>query len=138
MVLATTRKYGKIGADIGQIYTAFLPDVFHSQTSLSFEVDYEGCESGTDDRSRGQAGQGLRVSDCSLRNWLQQFHDRIGNGFVMALMERMLGAGTRLRSWKPEVRPLSQIELDLAALVLDRIAGVLRSSVNAPAASRPS
>lgn len=129
--LGDNKKIGKIGADIGQIYTAFLPDVFHSQTSLSIEVDYEGCESGLMTDLVAKLGKDYAVSDCSLRNWCNNFMIGIGNGFVMALMERMLGAAPDT-IMEPEVRPLSQIELDLAALVLDRIAGVLRSSVNAP------
>ncbi|MDQ1185043.1 MULTISPECIES: FliM/FliN family flagellar motor switch protein [Agrobacterium] len=128
--LGDSKTVAKIGNEIGQVYGTFLPDVFHSQTSITIEVDYEACESGLMTDLIAKLGKDYAVADCSLRNWCNNFMIGVGNAFVMALMERMLGAAPDT-IMEPEVRPLSPIELDLAALILDRIAGVLRSAVNA-------
>src|SRR5690606_9935211 len=54
-----------------------------------------------------------------------------GNSFVIAVMERMLGAEP-LTIEQPFERPLSEIELDLAHMVIDKMSDVLRSGINAP------
>ncbi|MCM2456134.1 flagellar motor switch protein FliM [Rhizobium sp. CG4] len=121
----------KIGADVGHLYSEFLPDMFHSETGIPIEVDYIGCQSGLMTELVRGIGPEFAVADCSLRNWSPNFILACGNAFIMTLMERMLGALPETIS-EPEVRSLSQIELDLAALVIGRMAGVLRSGVNAP------
>ena len=128
--LGDSKTVTKIGNELGQVYGTFLPDVFHSQTAIAIEVDYQACESGLMTDLIAKLGKDYAVSDCSLRNWSSNFMIGVGNAFVMALMERMLGAAPDT-IMEPEVRALSPIELDLAALILDRIAGVLRSTVNA-------
>ncbi len=129
--LGDSKTIGKIGTDIGQLYSAFLPDIFHSETGISIDVEYAGCESGLMTDLIQKLSRDFAVADCSLRNWCSNFMLGIGNGFIMALMERMLGAAPDTIT-EPESRQLSQIELDLAALVLGRVGGVLRSAVNAP------
>lgn len=129
--LGDSKKVGKIGAEIGQIYSNFLPDIFHSETGIAIEVDYIGCQSGLMTDLIQQLGKDFAVADCSLRNWCPNFMLATGTAFIMALMERMLGAAPDT-IMEPEVRALSQIELDLAALVIGRVGDVLRSAVNAP------
>lgn len=134
--LGDSKTVGKIGADIGQLYCEFFPDIFHSETGIQVDVEYSGCESGLLTDLVRNIGQDFAVADCSLRNWCQNFIMATGNVFVMALMERMLGAMPET-IMEPEVRPLSQIELDLSALVLERMGGVLRSGVNAAGGFEP-
>lgn len=129
--LGDSKTIAKIGTDIGQLYSAFLPDLFHSETGISIDVEYVGSESGLMTDLIATLGKNFVVSDCSLRNWCGNFMMGAGNAFVMALMERMLGAAPD-NMMEPEIRQLSQIELDLAALVFGRIGSVLRSAVNAP------
>ncbi|MBO9655942.1 MAG: flagellar motor switch protein FliM [Agrobacterium tumefaciens] len=129
--LSDRRTIARIGADIGHLYSEFLPDIFHSETGIAIDVEYVGSESGLMTDLIANAGQNVSVADCSLRNWCPNFMMTVGNGFVIALMERMLGASPDTIG-EPDERSLSHIELDLAAMVLGRIAGVLRSGVNAP------
>lgn len=129
--LGDSKRIAKIGAEIGQIYSNFLPDIFHSETGIAIEVDYIGCQSGLMTDLIQQLGKEFAVADCSLRNWCPNFMLGTGTAFIMALMERMLGAAPET-IMEPEVRALSQIELDLAALVIGRVGDVLRSAVNAP------
>ncbi|HCD83930.1 MAG TPA: flagellar motor switch protein FliM, partial [Agrobacterium sp.] len=129
--LSDRKTIAKIGSDIGHLYGEFLPDIFHSETGIAIDVEYIGSESGLMTDLIANAGQNVSVADCSLRNWCPNFMMTVGNGFVIALMERMLGAAPETIG-EPDERSLSHIELDLAAMVLGRIAGVLRSGVNAP------
>lgn len=129
--LGDSKRIAKIGTEIGQIYSNFLPDTFHSETGIAIEVDYIGCQSGLMTDLIQQLGKEFAVADCSLRNWCPNFMLGTGTAFIMALMERMLGAAPET-IMEPEVRALSQIELDLAALVIGRVGDVLRSAVNAP------
>ncbi|WP_281039601.1 MULTISPECIES: FliM/FliN family flagellar motor switch protein [unclassified Rhizobium] len=129
--LSDRKTIAKVGSDIGHLYSEFLPDIFHSETGIAIDVEYIGSESGLMTDLIANLGQNVSVADCSLRNWCPNFMMAVGNGFVIALMERMLGAAADTIG-EPDERSLSHIELDLAAMVLGRIGGVLRSGVNAP------
>jgi flagellar motor switch protein FliM len=129
--LSDRKTIAKVGSDIGHLYSEFLPDIFHSETGIAIDVEYIGSESGLMTDLIANIGQNFSVADCSLRNWCPNFMMAVGNGFVIALMERMLGAAADTIG-EPDDRSLSHIELDLAAMVLGRIGGVLRSGVNAP------
>ncbi len=129
--LSDRKTVAKIGTDIGRLYSEFLPDIFHSETGIAIEVEYVGSESGLMTDLIANVGENFSVADCSLRNWCPNFMMALGNGFVIALMERMLGAAPDTIG-EPDERSLSHIEIDLAAMVMGRIAGVLRSGVNAP------
>ena len=129
--LSDRKTIARIGSDIGHLYSEFLPDIFHSETGIAIDVEYIGSESGLMTDLIANIGGNFSVADCSLRNWCPNFMMAVGNGFVIALMERMLGAAADTIG-EPDERSLSHIELDLAAMVLGRIGGVLRSGVNAP------
>ncbi len=129
--LSDRKTIAKVGSDIGHLYSEFLPDIFHSETGIAIDVEYIGSELGLMTDLIANIGGNFSVADCSLRNWCPNFMMAVGNGFVIALMERMLGAAADTIG-EPDERSLSHIELDLAAMVLGRIGGVLRSGVNAP------
>ncbi|WP_440412184.1 FliM/FliN family flagellar motor switch protein [Neorhizobium petrolearium] len=120
-----------ISSEFAQLYIEFLPDVFHSETGIRIGVSYVSCTSGLMNDLIADLGDGFALSDGSLRNWSPNFVLACGNGFVIALMELMLGAAADTVT-QPIDRPLSDIELDLAVMVFERIANVLRSGVNAP------
>ncbi len=119
----------KISAEFAQLYTEFLPDIFHSETGIKIGVSYVSCTSGLMNDLVGDLGDGFALSDGSLRNWSPNFVLGCGNTFVIALMEMMLGAAPET-ILQPIERPLSDIELDLAVMVFEKIASVLRSGVN--------
>jgi flagellar motor switch protein FliM len=126
----------KISTDFGLLYTEFLPDVFQSETGIDITVSYAGCTSGLMADLIRDLGEGFCLVDGSLRNWSPNFVLACGNSFPIALMERMLGAEPA-SILQPIERPLSDIELDLATMVFDRIGNVLRSGVNAPGGFEP-
>ncbi|MFN3635234.1 MAG: FliM/FliN family flagellar motor switch protein [Rhizobium rhizophilum] len=126
----------KLCADFGQLYIEFLPDVFHSETGLTMQVHYNGHESGLMTDLVADLGDNVSLANGQLRNWSPNFVLACGNSFVITLMENLLGALPETIQ-EPIERPLSQIELDLAVMVYDKIANVLRSGVNAPGGFEP-
>lgn len=129
--LGDRRSLEKICADFGQLYSEFLPDVLHSETGLPVEVMYINHDTGLLSDLLADLGDGVVIADASLRNWSPRFAMACGNGFVITLMESLLG-GLPDTIDEPIQRPLSRIELDLSAMVFDKFASVLRSGVNAP------
>ncbi|WP_170117197.1 FliM/FliN family flagellar motor switch protein [Neorhizobium alkalisoli] len=128
--LGDKRTVEKISSEFAQLYMEFLPDVFHSETGIRIGVSYVSCTSGLMNDLVADLGDGFALTDGGLRNWSPNFVLACGNSFIIALMELMLGAAPETIA-QPIDRPLSEIELDLAVMVFERIASVLRSGVNA-------
>ncbi len=126
----------RFGAAFAQVYAEFLPDIIKSETGLDITIAYAGCQSGLmNDLIAGLGGNHALVNG-SLRNWAPKFILGCGSGFIMTLMEHMLGA--RPEDMEAAVaRPLSIIELDLSVMVFEKIANVLRSAVNASGGFEP-
>ncbi|RKE86205.1 flagellar motor switch protein FliM [Rhizobium sp. AG855] len=134
--LGDAKTLQKLCTEFGQLYTEFLPDVFHSETGLSMQVHYNGHESGLMTDLIADLGDNVAFSDGQLRNWSPNFVLACGNSFIITLMENLLGALPETIQ-EPIERPLSQIELDLSTMVFDKIANVLRSGVNAAGGFEP-
>lgn len=125
----------RLGTAFGQVYAEFLPDIIKSETGLDVSVGYAGCRSGLMSELVAGIGGNCVLVNGSLRNWSQNFLLGCGAGFVMTLMEHMLGA--QPETIDSPARPLSVIELDLSIMVFDKIANVLRSAVNATGGFEP-
>ncbi|MBB4953974.1 flagellar motor switch protein FliM [Agrobacterium vitis] len=126
----------KLCQDFGTLYSEFLPDVFHSETNLTIEVGYLGHKVGLLRELVDSLGDNFVLADTALRNWSPNFVMACGNGFVITLMETLLGAQPEFIA-EPIKRPLSNIELDLAVMLFERFANVLRSGVNAAGGFEP-
>ncbi|MFT4182026.1 MAG: FliM/FliN family flagellar motor switch protein [Rhizobium sp.] len=126
----------KLGTAFGQVYAEFLPDIVKSETGLEVSVGYAGCRSGLMSELIAGLGGNYALVNGSLRNWAPKFVLGCGAGFVMSLMEHMLGAKPETIE-TPVPRSLSMIELDLSVMIFDKIANVLRSAVNAPGGFEP-
>lgn len=134
--LGDSKSLQKLCADFGQLYCEFLPDVFHSETGLTIQVHYHGFESGLMTDLIAGLGENVSLADGQLRNWSPNFVLACGNGFVITLMENLLGALPETIE-EPIERPLSQIELDLSQMVFEKIANVLRSGINVAGSFEP-
>ncbi len=134
--LGDHQRVEKLCASIGQVYSEFLPDLIKSEIGLDVIVGYAGSKTGAMDELIAGLGPNVAVANGSLRNWAPHFTLGCGAGFVLTLMERMLGAMPESMA-APKLRPLSLMELDLAVMVFDKIANVLRSAVNAPGGFEP-
>ncbi|WP_064710778.1 FliM/FliN family flagellar motor switch protein [Rhizobium bangladeshense] len=130
-------RVSKICSSFGAVYAEFFPDVIKSETGLDVTVNYLGCEIGYKNHLIDDLSANVTLVDAALRNWSQNITLACGNGFVITLMEHLLGA-TADTIDEPADRLLSVIELDLAVMVFDKIAKVLRSAVNAPGGFEPS
>lgn len=129
-------RVARLCSAFGEIYSEFLPDIIKSETGLDVTVGYLGCEIGYKNHLIEDLGGNVTLVDASLRNWSANITLACGNGFVITLMEHLLGA-TAETIEEPAARILSIIELDLAVMVFDKIANVLRSAVNAPGGFEP-
>lgn len=134
--LGDTATVAKLCSALGQVYGEFLPDIIKSETGLNATVSYLGCEAGFMTDLIADLGENVALVDASLRNWSPNIVLSCGNGFVITLMEHMLGALAETIE-EPVLRPLSVIELDLAVMVFDKIANVMRSAVSAPGGFEP-
>jgi flagellar motor switch protein FliM len=126
----------RLCASLGHVYAEFLPDVIKSEIDLDVTVSYVGCTSGGMHGLIRALDANVALVDGSLRNWAPNFIIGCGAGFILTLMERMLGALPEMVG-DPLLRPLSAMELDLAVMVFDRMGNVLRSAVNAPGGFEP-
>ncbi len=130
-------KVAKLCSSFGDIYGEFLPDILKSETGLDVIVNYLGCEMGYKNHLIDDLTTNMTLVDATLRNWSNNITIACGNGFIITLMEHLLGA-TAETIEEPADRLLSVIELDLAGMVFDKISKVLRSAVNAPGGFEPS
>lgn len=126
----------KLCASFADVYGEFMPDMFKSETGLDINVSYLGYDSGYKNDLIADLAANTTLVDATLRNWSQDITLACGNGFVITLMESLLGAPAEAIE-PPADRLLSIIELELATMVFDKIAGVLRSAVNAPGGFEP-
>lgn len=134
--LGDSATVAKLCSTFAQVYTEFLPDVIKSETGLDVTVGYVGCESGLISDLIAELGENVALADVSLRNWSPNIVLSCGSGFVITLMEHLLGALPDVIE-EPSLRPLSVIELDLAVMVFDKISGIMRSAVNAAGGFEP-
>lgn len=134
--LGDAKTVEKLCSDFGRLYSEFLPDIMHSETGMTVEVYYNSHETGLMSDLIGDLGDNFCFADTSLRNWCPSFTLACGNGFVITLMENLLGALPETIE-EPIERPLSDIELDLAKMVFDKIGNVLRSGINAAGGFEP-
>lgn len=128
--LGDTKTIGKLCGELGQVLTEFLPDIFESETGLDIDIAYSGFDTGLKTELIARLGNGVALCDASLRNWCSDFTISCDSPVIITLMEALLGAPpTAIEEPKP--RTLSKIELDVATMVFDKIAEVLKSAVSA-------
>lgn len=134
--LGDDKTIGKICADLGQVFGEFLPDLLQSETGLDLTIGYAGFDTGLKSELIRKLGDGVALSDCLLRNWCSDFTISCDSPAIITMMEMLLGSPAESIE-EPKPRNLSVIELDVAAIVFEKIAGVLKSAVNAPGGFEP-
>ncbi|MFP5076360.1 FliM/FliN family flagellar motor switch protein [Rhizobium sp. YIM 134829] len=133
--LGDPQTLSKICGELGQVFGEFLPDVLKSETGLDITIAYGGFESGEQTALIRKLGSGVALSDCSLRNWCD-FIIGCDSPAIIALTEMLLGAEPE-KVEESAPRTLSSIELQVAGLLTDKIADVLKSAVNAEGGFEP-
>ena len=118
----------KLCESLGEVLQEFLPDIVMSELGFEVAGSYAGFETGRYGQLVGGLGGAMAVTDCALRGWSDHYTLLCDSPFIISLVENMLGAVSDTIE-EPEPRPLSRIELDVAAMVFDRISGVVRTAV---------
>ncbi|WP_439615026.1 FliM/FliN family flagellar motor switch protein [Shinella sp.] len=119
----------KLCASLGDVFAEFLPDMLESELGFEVAVSYAGFETGKYGPLVEGLGGAMAFCDASLRDWCDRFTLICDSPMIITLVENMLGAVSDTIE-DPEPRPLSKIELDLAAMMFDRISGVVKTAVN--------
>lgn len=118
----------RLCASLGEVFAEFLPDMLESELGFEVAVSYAGFETGRYAAVLDRLGGAMALCDASLRDWCERFTLVCDSPMIITLVENMLGAVSDSIE-EPEPRSLSKIELDVAAMMFDRISGVLASAV---------
>lgn len=128
--LGSKQAVSKICSELGQVLTAFLPDVVESETQLKLGFFYEGFEVGYKNDLIADLDDYMILVDGSLKNWCSDFTIACSSSVIMAMVECLMG-GDPASIVEPEARPASMIELEMAPMITDKIASVVKSAVSA-------
>ena len=134
--LGDNSRIGKTCADLGSVFAAFLPDLIETETNLRFSFAYDHCETGLKDDLIADLNDFMVLVDGSLKNWCDDFTIACPSQVIVAMVECLLG-GDAESLVEPVARPASSIELEMAPMITDKIASVLKSAVNAPGNYEP-
>lgn len=134
--LGDDRAIGRVALDLGQVFGEFLPDICKAETGLDIAIGYAGFRTGFRQGLIAELGSGVLISDVSLRNWCPDFHIACDTPIIITLVEALLGAEPSDIE-EPQPRTLSQIEIDVAQPIFEKIAEVLRTAVNATGGFEP-
>ena len=118
----------RLCASLGEVFAEFLPDMLESELGFEVAVSYAGFETGRLAALMEKLGGAMALCDASLRDWCEHFTLICDSPMIITLVENMLGAVSDSIE-EPEPRSLSKIELDVAAMMFDRISGVLATSI---------
>ena len=119
----------RLCASFGDVFSEFLPDMLESELGFEVAVSYAGFTTGRYGALVSGLGGAMACCDASLRDWCERFTLICDSPMIITLVENMLGAVSDSIE-DPEARPLSKIELDVAAMMFDRISSVLKTAVN--------
>jgi len=126
----------KLCATLGDVFSKFLPDMLESELGFEVAVSYAGFTMGKFGELTEGLGGAMAFCDASLRDWCEHFTLICDSPLIITLVENMLGAVSDSIE-DPQPRPLSKIELDVAAMMFDRISGVLKTAVSSATSFEP-
>jgi flagellar motor switch protein FliM len=126
----------KLCATLGDVFSEFLPDMLESELGFEVAVSYAGFTMGKFGELTEGLGGAMAFCDASLRDWCEHFTLICDSPLIITLVENMLGAVSDSIE-DPQPRPLSKIELDVAAMMFDRISGVLKTAVSSATSFEP-
>ena len=134
-LLADREPVEKFAIELGQVFGEFLPDLLQAETGFPVEIAYAGFDTGLKQELLAQLGNTVAICDGTLRNWCD-FAIACDSPIVMGMVEMLLGAAPETIT-PPTARKLSAIELDVAAMLFDKIGHVLKSAVSATGGFEP-
>lgn len=122
-------------SNVGALQAQLLGDMVSEQMQLELDVEFAGHQSGLRSRLVGALGDNYTLTGVELRNWCPHFVVGVRNDLAIAMIAQLLGdAGGEDGG---EMRRLSSIEADIAALLLNKAVAVLRSGITVPGDFEP-
>jgi flagellar motor switch protein FliM len=118
----------RLCGSLGEVFAHILPDMLERELGFEVAVSYAGFETGRHGALFSELGGALAFCDASLKDWCDRFSILCDSPMVITLVENMLGAVSDSIE-EPEPRILSRIELDVAAMMFDRVSSVLARAV---------
>lgn len=118
----------RLCASLGDVFSEFLPDMLESELGFEVAISYAGFATGRYGEVTEGLGGAMAFCDASLRDWCERFTLICDSPMIITLVENMLGAVSDSIE-DPQARPLSKIELDVAAMMFDRVSSVLKTAV---------
>ncbi|WEX78018.1 FliM/FliN family flagellar motor switch protein [Sinorhizobium numidicum] len=134
--LGDDKTIGRTALEFGQVFSEFLPDILRAEIGHDIAIGYAGFRTGLRNNLIAALGDGVLLSDVSLRNWCADFQIGCDSPVLITLVEALLGAEPTSIE-EPQPRALSEIEIDVAVPIFDKIAEVLRTAVNAAGGFEP-
>lgn len=135
-MLGDTQTLERLCGDLGLALAELLPGAFHNETGLDITFAYAGFDAGLKNDLIHDFGDGVVLTDGSLKNWCDDLSISCDSPVIITLMETLLGAVAQSIE-EPEPRNLSAIELDIAAMVFEKIGGIVASCVSAGTNGQP-
>ncbi len=120
----------KVAADLGTVLSAFLPDMIESETGQKLTFSYAGCTSGLKADLIADLDEFMVLTDGALRNWSPDFTIACASPLIIGVVESLLG-GALENIVESEARPASKIELQMGSLLMEKIALVIKSALEA-------
>ncbi|WEX88125.1 FliM/FliN family flagellar motor switch protein [Sinorhizobium garamanticum] len=134
--LGDDKVIGRTALELGQAFGELLPGMYKAETGHDIAIGYAGFKTGLRNELIAGLGGGVLLTDASLRNWCQDFQIGCDSPVLITLVEALLGAEPTSIG-EPQPRSMSQIEIDVAVPIFEKIADVLRLAVNAPGGVEP-
>ncbi|MDK1377992.1 MULTISPECIES: FliM/FliN family flagellar motor switch protein [unclassified Sinorhizobium] len=134
--LGDDKTIGRTALELGQVFGELLPGIYKAETGHDIAIGYAGFKTGLRNELIAGLGDGVLLTEASLRNWCQDFQIGCDSPVLITLVEALLGAEPT-NIGEPEPRSMSQIEIDVAVPIFEKIADVLRLAVNAPGGFEP-
>ena len=123
-MLGDNQTLERLCGDLGLALAELLPGAFHNETGLDITFAYAGFDAGLKNDLIHDFGDGVVLTDGSLKNWCDDLSISCDSPVIITLMETLLGAVAQSIE-EPEPRNLSAIELDIAAMVFEKIGGIV-------------
>ncbi|MCZ4090321.1 FliM/FliN family flagellar motor switch protein [Sinorhizobium psoraleae] len=134
--LGDDKTIGRIALELGQVFGELLPGIYRAEIGHDIAIGYAGFKTGLRNELVAGLGDGVLLADVSLRNWCQDFQIGCDSPVLITLVEALLGAEPTSIG-EPQPRSMSQIEIDVAVPIFEKIADVLHTAVNAPGGFEP-
>jgi flagellar motor switch protein FliM len=134
--LGDAKTVARCCSDVAALHSQLLGEMIREEMQLELDIEFLEHRSGLNSTLIEDLGAEYTLTSATLRNWCPHFVLGTKNDLAIAMIAQLLGDASP-QGGGGESRPLSSIEADIAALVFNKIASVLRSGLSAPGNFEP-